>query len=117
MYFKLIPKETPVCSDEVTREAFNLIWNKESNCTMAQACETTRFTTTYRIKTNPEGHRLYNKSAALVQYFNPEVLIYNTYISYDLLSLIGEVGGILGLTLGASALTLLETILHKIPYY
>ena len=84
---------------------------------MEQACKTTRFTTTYGSKTNPKGHRLYNQSAIWVQYFNPEVLIYNTYISYDLLSLIGEVGGILGLTLGASALTLLETILHKIPYY
>ena len=113
----MVPKETPVCSDEVAKEAFDLIWNKESNCTMAQACETTRFTATHRIKTFPEGHRLYNQTAVWVQYFNPEVLIYNTYISYDLLSLIGEVGGILGLTLGASALTLLETILHKISYY
>ena len=35
-----------------------------------------------------------------VTFDNPEVEYHNTYISYDLLSLIGEVGGILGLTLG-----------------
>ena len=52
-----------------------------------------------------------------VGYSNPEVLTYNTYISYDLLSLIGEVGGILGLTMGISVLTLLESLLQHIHYY
>ena len=52
-----------------------------------------------------------------VGYSNPEVLTYNTYISYDLLSLIGEVGGILGLTMGISVLTLLESMLQHIHYY
>ena len=51
-----------------------------------------------------------------VAYENPEVEYHNTYISYDLLSLIGEVGGILGLTLGASALTLLESLIQRIPF-
>ena len=35
-------------------------------------------------------------------YKYPEVVHHNIYISYDLLTLIGEVGGLLGLTLGAS---------------
>ena len=34
------------------------------------------------------------------------MVCHNTYISYYLLSFIGEVGGVLGLLLGASALTL-----------
>ena len=53
----------------------------------------------------------------VVAYSNPEVLTYNTYISYDLLSFIGEVGGILGLTLGVSALTFLESILHRFSLF
>ena len=73
----------------------------------------TRFTKSYGItKTFKE-----NMSMVVVAYSNPEVLTYNTYISYDLLSFIGEVGGILGLTLGISALTLLESFFQNIPYY
>ena len=55
----------------------------------------------------------YEKDAHVVRiYFsNPEVLNYQTYISYDIPSLIGEVGGILGITLGLSALTFFESLL------
>ena len=73
----------------------------------------TRFTKNYEIT------KSFNKdmSVVTVGYSNPEVLNYNTYISYDLLNLIGVVGGILGLTLGVSALTLLDSFLQKIPHY
>ena len=47
----------------------------------------------------------------------PEVEKHRTFISYDFLSLIGEVGGILGLTLGASALSLTESLLQHMPHY
>ena len=46
-------------------------------------------------------------------YKYPEVVHHNTYISYDLLTLIGEVGGLLGLTLGASGLSIIMTLLEK----
>ncbi len=49
-----------------------------------------------------------------IGFSNPEVGNYKTYISYDLTSLIGEVGGILGLTLGVSAFTFVESILNYI---
>ena len=42
---------------------------------------------------------------------NPEVVYYNTYISYDFLNLIGEVGGLLGLTMGVSILSLIKSLL------
>ena len=73
----------------------------------------TRFTKSYEITKSLQE----NKSMVSVGYSNPEVLTYNTYISYDLLSLIGEVGGILGLTMGISVLTLLESLLQHIHYY
>ena len=60
---------------------------------------------------------LANKSSLFVAFENPEVEYHNTYISYDLLSFIGEVGGILGLTLGASAMTLFDSMFQRIPYY
>ena len=109
----LIPKEILKCSNEVTREAFDLILNKTSNCTRSPTCKMTRFTSNIKAK------ETYVKNTDLVwiAFANPEVASYNTYISYDLLSLIGEVGGILGLTLGASVLNLFELFLHKNPYY
>ena len=48
---------------------------------------------------------------------NPEVEHQNTYVNYDLLSLLAEIGGILGLTLGASTLTLLELFFQRLRYY
>ena len=46
-------------------------------------------------------------------YKYPEIVHFNTYISYDLLTLIGEVGGLLGLTLGASGLSIIMSLLEK----
>ena len=43
----LIPQAIPNCSDEVTKEAFDLIASKISNCSRTQTCETTRFSSTY----------------------------------------------------------------------
>ena len=73
----------------------------------------TRFTSSLKVKET----YVKNTNVAWITFSNPEVANYNTYISYDLLSLIGEVGGILGLTLGASALDLIESLLHDSSYY
>ena len=48
---------------------------------------------------------------------NPEVEYLNTYISYGLLSLIGEIGETLGLRIGESIMKLLDIILGLLPYY
>ena len=84
-----------------------------SNCSISQTCENVRFTTKYK-----EAETwVKNKTLMYVTFQNPEVEYQHTYISYDLQSLIGEIGGILGITLGASALTLFEFFLHRFPYY
>ena len=72
-----------------------------------RTCENIRFTSKLEIA---ESY-LTNKSLIFVTFENPEVEYHNTYISYDVISLIGEIGGILGVTLGASALTLVESFL------
>ena len=60
---------------------------------------------------------LENKSLVYVVLENPEVEYHNSYISYDLQTFIGEIGGILGITLGASALTLFEFLFRLFPYH
>ena len=87
--------------------------NKTSNCSRAPTCEMTRFT--FSVK--QESSLVENTNMMWITYSNPEVVKYETYISYDLLSLIGEVGGTLGLTLGISALTFLESLLNHVPYF
>ena len=86
---------------------------KISNCTRAPTCKMTRFTSILEKGTS----YVENKNLVFVAFSNPEVAKYNTYISYDFLSLVGEVGGILGLTLGVSVLTLFESLLHDLPHY
>ena len=54
-----------------------------------------------------------NKTVLYFAYKYPEIVHHNTYISYDLLTLIGEVGGLLGLTLGASGLSIIMSLLEK----
>ena len=109
----LITTETPTCSDEVAKRAINLITSKTSNCTRAPTCEMTRFA--FMVKELDSW--MENTNMVQIKFSNPEVAKYHTYISYGLPSFIGEVGGILGLTLGISALTFFESFLHRIPYY
>ena len=109
----LTPKEATNCSHDDTLEAFDFISSKESNCSMTQTCENVRFTTKYSI----EATWLENKSLVYVALENPEVEYHHSYISYDLLSLIGEIGGILGITLGASALTMFAFLFKRFPCY
>ena len=89
-----------------------MLLNKKSNCIRSETCENIRFTTTYKQESQ-NG----NTSEVFVVFENPEVEYRNTYISYDLLNFIGEVGGILGLTLGASIMALFDSIFKRIPYY
>ena len=109
----LIPQETYICSDEVVKKAFELITNKISNCSRVPTCKKTRFKSVV-TKTVHYGD---DPNVVWIGFSNPEVANYKTYISYDLTSLIGEVGGIFGLTLGVSALTFFESILNHIPYH
>ena len=98
---------------EKTKEALNLISHTKSKCTEAKPCKMTRYTSVYKI----QRKWIRNKTAIGIFFETPEVERHLTYISYDFLSLIGEVGGIIGLTLGASILSLTESMLQHVPYY
>ena len=106
-----ISNDTSICSDEVTKNALDLITKKESNYTRAPTCQMTKILFKFK-KVSKE-----NTNLVWITFSNPSVTNYHTYISYTLGNLIGEVGGILGLTLGVSALTFLESLLNWSPYY
>ena len=53
----------------------------------------------------------------VIAFDNPEVLYHHTYISYDLISLVGEIGGIIGITLGASTLSFFDSLFQHLHYY
>ena len=108
-----IPQETPTCSDEVAKKAIYLISSKTTNCSKSPTCEMTRFT----FAIHKASSYVENTNVVWIGFSNPEVANYHTYISYDLPSLIGEIGGILGITLGVSALTFFESLSNRIPYY
>ena len=108
-----IQKDMSNCSYDITLKALDFYLNEGVNCSMTQTCESARFKSGYRVeKTWTE-----NKTLLYVVFENIEVEHHESYISYDLMSLISEIGGLLGLTLGASALTLFASIFKRIPYY
>ena len=100
----LIPKDVLNCSQEAIKEGLELILKKETKCKQIRTCEMTRFTSICTIEKN---NWVGNNTMIWILFVNPEVEDHHTYVSYDLISLVGEIGGILGLTLGASTLTLL----------
>ena len=108
-----IPKKMSNCSDKITLEVLNFYLNKRSNCSMTQTCRNVR----YASSPNVEETWVKNKTLIYVFFASPEVEYHNSYISYGFYSFIGEIGGILGLTLGASAFTMSEFLLKHVPYY
>ena len=65
-------------------------------------------TTKYSYSKDDYGD-IRNRTVIEVSFQDMEVENHKTYLSYDFQSLIGEVGGTLGLTLGASAFSLIKS--------
>ena len=115
----VIPKDVSNCSYDVTPEVLqfyvnqSLDLNKGSNCSMAQTCKNVRFISNYKV----DETWIENKTLVFVVFESPEVEYYNSYVSYNWMSLLADIGGMLGLTLGASVFTSFEFLFHQIPYY
>ena len=108
-----IPKNMPKCNYESTLEALDFYLNVGSNCSMTQTCRNVRYASSYK----DEETWFENKTLIYVFLESPEVEYHNSYVSYGFYSFVAEIGGILGLTLGASAFTLSEFLLKHVPYY
>ena len=93
--------DLPECKEGTIREILPLYKLLGQSCNVSLSCLGQTYTITTRV------HAKYSKFDVIdVQYHIPEVEWHHTYVSYDLLSLIAEIGGILGLTLGISGLSL-----------
>ena len=93
------------------KQALNLV-NKIQPCRSGQVCQTIKYSFVeqkYDITSSP--------SEVLLILQDPEVQYFMSFVSYDLQSLISEIGGILGITLGASALTMINFFFTKLKNY
>ena len=109
----LFPENISTCPNSMIEDAIDLFMDKRNENIPSQTCERIEYTGFHY----EEKSYIENETLVYVSFENTQVEFHNTYISYVLLSLIGEVGGILGLTLGASVMTSLDFILQKLPYY
>ena len=105
-------KDLKSCNESITQEIMNS-YMKDQPCESYPPCVTTRYT--YNVQDYGNGSAG-DKTAIKVLFQNLEVESQFTYVNYDIQSLIGEIGGTLGLTLGASVFTLTELISKSIKF-
>ena len=91
----------PNCNQDTVKQILEIYRKIGSACNITLTCTSETFRVTIREHVN------FSKFDMLDLTFNsPEVQYYHTYVSYDMLSFVSEVGGILGLTLGISGVSL-----------
>ena len=95
----------PSCNQMELKQILSRYDGIYSDCNITLSCYNETFTITTR------EHKKFDKFTLIDFVYNtPEVQRHNTYVAYDLLSLIGEVGGVLGITLGFSGLSMSENL-------
>lgn len=88
-----IEKDLPECDEETTKKVIGIIWNKSDLNQTWQSCDKIKFT----ASTQTYSTSSFNQTLQLwIGYDEMEVEHQKTYINYDIQSVIGEVGGILG---------------------
>lgn len=102
----LLMEKLPKCSDSETKEALNMIKNREKSKESQESCLKTKYsmmldTIEYR------GNGTFENDISF-KFMQMEVEHHETYVNYDFQSLVGEVGGVLGLTLGLSGLSMID---------
>lgn len=106
-------EKAPICNNSITLSYLSELQHgfkgvlKE--CHNRQACNQTKYLLMKLAKNNKIGDTVIK-----VQYLDPIVEYNIDSINYDLQSMIGEVGGTLGLTLGLSGLSLVQMVFYLI---
>lgn len=92
--------DLPICKRSVVKQILrsNITWETNDKCKIGSPCDRVKFSTFAYKHKNPSTFR--------VRFSDVEVEHYTTYISYTLPSLIGELGGYMGMFLGFSGVTL-----------
>ena len=75
----------------------------ENECERMPVCQSERFT--FTLIEQPSN---LNETKIKISFCTPEIKIFTTYIAYDLQNLVAEIGGVLGLTLGFSGMSLIH---------
>ena len=100
----------PECDQKVVKNALSLFLNPDqTSCIETSVCNKTKFSFTM------QEFDLENESASFsIGFQDPEIEHHHTLITFDLLSLFGEIGGVLGLTLGLSTMSLIQVLINAI---
>ena len=100
----------PECNNSELKDVLNIFGqNVAAECRIPMSCKSQTFSVTMRQSTNYGEFTIFD-----FEFTTPEVVRHHTYVAYDLLSFIGEIGGLLGLTLGLSALSITEILFNFI---
>ena len=105
----IFDRKLPVCSEGNILRALQIRQNY-SNANFWQTCIKTKFAEMLQ-KFAPVNA---GSTTITISFQDPEVEFYGTYVNYDLQSLVGEIGGVLGLTLGASGFSLIQFLIDFI---
>ncbi len=100
----------PNCSLRETTEAFKILLNQSrprSECQALPKCGRVKYVPSSIQKYLKTKNETWNDAWIQIKYQELEVENHLIYISYDFGNLLGEVGGILGLTLGLSGASML----------
>lgn len=97
-------ENVPFCNDKVTKKGLKLYLAAYAKCKRAEprACNSIKYSALKEeYEGNPDGTAM-----LVIRYSNFEVEHYTSYIGYDEQSLVAELGGLLGMTLGLSFVTI-----------
>ena len=88
----------------------------QTNCQNGQVCQTFKYN---YIENIYDGYNENSKNETTIRFIlqDPEVVHFHTEPNYDLQSLISEIGGVLGITLGASAFSLSIYLCRVLQYF
>ena len=109
LYYSLLiakNEQKQECSKEVVKEVIGHL-RKSDVCRTESVCNTTKYSASW-LEFDITDPML--KEVLLLTYEDYEVEHHDTTINYGLQSLISEIGGVLGLTLGASILSLFDSV-------
>lgn len=97
---KFIPNYSmlPICQKQSIKESLDLYMNEKEKCLGVKACESISYSAFIRKKDYLRYD--YNYTVLNVAYSSFQVEHYTTYVSYDIMNLTAELGGLMGMTLG-----------------
>ena len=103
-HFKM-NESTSVCSNNITVLALKMLQKPNSKCQKATPCKYSM----YSIFSNDLGLKNIDPCELSIT-MDEYLIVHQSVISYDMINLIGEIGGTLGLFLGWSSLFFMETL-------